>query len=177
MRAKRSNKPIDIITHPLNCATNKHFIDSPRYDNRQPISQGRSANNRPNSLITTPNADSNKAAKIRSSSTWCAVGRKSMTKAPRPASAMMRKSHVISSRHEKQLHLSRASIAKYVPGEVRPPPPKFRGGTTVAPFALYRESNRNGEILCGLRHLSLRLEWWAHWLLLRRHRPLLKVCT
>jgi hypothetical protein len=82
MRAKRSNKPIDIITHPLNCATNRHFIDSPRYDNRQPISQGRSANNRPNSLITTPNADSNKAAKIRSSSTWCAVGRKSMTKAP-----------------------------------------------------------------------------------------------
>jgi hypothetical protein len=33
-----------------------------------------------------------------------------------------------------KLHLSRASIVKYVPGEVRPPPPKFRARNEGGPL-------------------------------------------
>jgi hypothetical protein len=53
------------------------------HNKRQPISQA----NRSSVLIKTPNADSNKVAKIRNSMTTCAAGRKFMPKAPRQASA------------------------------------------------------------------------------------------
>jgi hypothetical protein len=66
--------------------------------------------------------------------------------------------HVISSRHEKRLHLSRASIVKYVPAEVRPPPPKFLAERGWPPSRYGGRATEMGEILCGLRHLSLRLE-------------------